>query len=608
MWSWVREDATHWSLTAKPGHLRIVTQTGGIYGAGNNQQNLLLVDAPVGDYLITTRVTIAPSENFQHAALLVYQDDDNYVQLNRAFVSGGTVNFDREVGGVTANTQQVAEATTLHLCIAKMGSTYRGFHSPDGQTWTGIGHCTADLTATRIGLGAANGPDGVTEIAADFDFFETILLEDRTYLPAVARGYRAADTIFVNGTVLTMENDPAEVEALAIRGDTIVAVGSEAQVLSMRADGTRLVDLGGRTLLPGFVDTHTHLLNSEWTPGLVEAQQAALESGITTLGEAYSTEEFLIEMRDLEQTGGLRVRTSLFLGHVNNCGEVQGDWYKAHPPTRNRGEMLRIGGVKVFTDGGSCGAPAVSFDHPVYGYGDLWFSQEELNAIVAEIQAAGHQAAIHALGDRAVDQVLNGIEFALDGAPNTPRHRIEHNGVVRDDMLERYAEVDPVALIFGSYPACQPFGQPLPEPYTAWEWRWPDLLDAHPGGHFAWHSDRGAALFPVAPLMHLFSMVTPFEVDVDGETVCDTPDWIAHKLLTVEQALPMMTVEAAHALFREEEVGSLRAGKLADLIILSGNPLAVAPDAIQHLEVCMTMVGGKVEYCGVGYETLCPTL
>ena len=68
----------------------------------------------------------------------------------------------------------------------------------------------------------------------------------------------------------------------------------------------------------------------------------------------------------------------------------------------------------------------------------------------------------------------------------------------------------------------------------------------------------------------------------------------------------MMTIEAAYAIFREEEVGSLKPGKLADLIILSDNPLTVDPDAIKDIELLMTMVGGHVEYCAVGQEALCP--
>ena len=56
-----------------------------------------------------------------------------------------------------------------------------------------------------------------------------------------------------------------------------------------------------------------------------------------------------------------------------------------------------------------------------------------------------------------------------------------------------------------------------------------------------------------------------------------------------------MTINAAYALFMEEKVGSLKPGKFADLIILSDNPLTVAPDSLIDLEVLMTMVGGRVE-------------
>lgn len=68
----------------------------------------------------------------------------------------------------------------------------------------------------------------------------------------------------------------------------------------------------------------------------------------------------------------------------------------------------------------------------------------------------------------------------------------------------------------------------------------------------------------------------------------------------------MMTINAAHALHREDEVGSLRAGKFADLIVLSDNPLLVNAEAIKDIGVWMTMVGGNVEYCAAGREAFCP--
>ncbi len=421
---------------------------------------------------------------------------------------------------------------------------------------------------------------------------------------------RAVEFIYRNGVILTMETEYPEAQAIAIHGEKIVAVGSDQEIMALQGPETQVIDLQGRTLMPGFVDAHSHLFNAagQWGLDLEGAQRVALERGITSLANMFTTKEFLSEMEAFSESGRLKIRTSLYLNYNTNCGNVLGDWYRNHEPTRFPGEMLRIGGVKIFADGGSCGHPAVSYDHPAFGFGDLWFTQEELNDVISDTQASGRQAAIHALGDRAVEQALNAVEFALDGKANTLRHRIEHNALVRDDLLERYSDVGVIALIFGAYPICASDVAPPPADQDGWEWRWRDLIERNPHLHFAWHSDMHTPLFAqISPLQHLFSMVSPFEVASDGTTICDTPSWLpAAKTLPVEEALPMMTIEGAYALFREEEVGSIRPGKFADLIIVSGNPLAVEPEEIIDLKILMTMVGGHVEYCDPGHAELCP--
>lgn len=65
-----------------------------------------------------------------------------------------------------------------------------------------------------------------------------------------------------------------------------------------------------------------------------------------------------------------------------------------------------------------------------------------------------------------------------------------------------------------------------------------------------------------------------------------------------------MTINGAYQMFMEDQVGSLKAGKLADMIILSDNPLTIDPDLLKDLVVVMTMVGGRVEYCE--QEDMCP--
>jgi beta-xylosidase len=171
-WSWVREDSDHWSLTDNPGYLQITTQTGGVGGWTNDQRNLLLTSAPSGDFQITTKVTINPTQNFQYAAIQVYQDDDNYVQLNRAYANGDTVNFDLEVDGSPTNIQVAVPDTTLYLRIRREGNSYMGYYSTNGSTYTYVGGHIANLDYAAVGLGAANNMDGLPEIPADFDFFK----------------------------------------------------------------------------------------------------------------------------------------------------------------------------------------------------------------------------------------------------------------------------------------------------------------------------------------------------------------------------------------------------------------------------------------------------
>lgn len=170
-WTWVREDPSHWSLKEVPGQLRIITQEGGIYEDTTGQRNLLLTDAPKGDFTMTVKCAIAPTENFQYAGLMVYQDDDNYVQLNRAFTDEGSFNFDMETVGKAISQRIPRSATSFYLRISKQGDRYSGDYSPDAETWIPVGQGTAALSNSKIGICAGNNLPKVPEISADFDSF-----------------------------------------------------------------------------------------------------------------------------------------------------------------------------------------------------------------------------------------------------------------------------------------------------------------------------------------------------------------------------------------------------------------------------------------------------
>jgi predicted amidohydrolase YtcJ len=423
---------------------------------------------------------------------------------------------------------------------------------------------------------------------------------------APGAGSRAAapppTLILHHGRIVTMEARPARAQAIALRGRTIVALGSNASVLALRGPRTRLVSLRGRAVLPGFVDPHSHGLGEAVLAGrsLGEAQAEILASGVTARGELFVPPELLGALRSFAASGQLQVRTSLYLLATDNCGVPTGNWWEAQGPISGRRRMLRIPGVKIFADGGSCGRAAVSWEYPngEGGMGDLLLEQAELDALVARAQERGFQTAIHALGDRGLDAALTAIDHVLPGRPNRLRHRIEHNALVRPDQLGRHAEVGALATVFGVFGTCAfneggfARGDLVPEvaPYL---WRWRELLDANPGAHVSWHSDW--PIFELDPFEHLYSFATRRE-RADG-SLCEPEPEQANDTIPVATALRMMTVEAAYALGQDSVVGSLRPGKLADLVVVSADPLAVPVDEIPDIAVMATLVGGTTRYC-----------
>ena len=112
--------------------------------------------------------------------------------------------------------------------------------------------------------------------------------------------------------------------------------------------------------------------------------------------------------------------------------------------------------------------------------------------MVAQAQEAGYQVAFHAIGDRAVETVQNALERVLAGQPNTHRHRMEHNGMVRPDLIARYGELGIIPSVWGRSYACWVLDQgkvgpegevthPYGEAVQPWTNPVRSLIDANPG-------------------------------------------------------------------------------------------------------------------------------
>lgn len=174
-WSWINEDPTHWNLTANPGYLRITLQQTPV-------TNWLVQPVPAGDFDIQTHVVFNPVENFEIAGLLLYQADNTYLLLGRAFcgfgypgcVNGNGIYFDHlELGDIVSDNFAMRTPYEDHayLRIIHEGENYTAYVSQDGADWWLVGrHVIGDLPL--MGLATGTGTQEVAEIYADFDFFQ----------------------------------------------------------------------------------------------------------------------------------------------------------------------------------------------------------------------------------------------------------------------------------------------------------------------------------------------------------------------------------------------------------------------------------------------------
>ncbi len=422
---------------------------------------------------------------------------------------------------------------------------------------------------------------------------------------------QTADLVLFNGRVVTMVAHADVHEAIAVAGNRILYVGGDTETLAFAGPETARIDLGGRAVYPGFIDPHTHLLNDSWNAGLspVEAQELALRNGITSSANMYTTPDLAREYVRMAENGEIRVRFSLYLIYNTSCGDVLGDWYAAYEPLIDTAPRLGIGGVKIFSETSVCGDQriGISFTEELretlspagwewYAANRPLFSRSELAEVVRRASGFGFPVAIHAIGDGGVQVSLDAIEDALDGGANRLRHTVLHNLFIRDDLLTRYTELGIVAAVESMTSCFASFYRdllPLEQKHIVR--RWADLVAT--GAHVTADSDwPWCAEEAISPLFRLQALMVPDNRSSSYDAFEPCGFLPEDQLLAAWQGLRMMTVEAAYMLHRENELGTLEAGKLADLVVLSCDPLTTHPDLLTEIEVLLTMVDGTIEW------------
>lgn len=529
-----------------------------------------------------------------------------------------------------------------------------------------------------------------------------------------------ADLILTRGAVLTLDEACPRAEAVAVSGEEIVAVGSSRDVEAAAGPGTRIVDLGGRMVLPGFIDSHVHFIQGgralssvqlrdvrsrDDLAGRLKRHAEGLPKGAWVLEGNWDHQQFpgaTLPTRDWIDgaTPDHPVCVSRLDGHMVLCnslalrlahldrhsgpipggeivhdpstGELTGilkDAAADHvlrcvpPPSLQEvrkmaeaslaaaagkgvtsvhdvsaetgfeayqallrdgrltsrlsmyapiamldavlalqlrsglgSDKLKFAGLKGFADG-SLGSGTAWFFDPYVGEPDnrgLAHADMLPEGIMQErILAAsrnGLQVAIHAIGDRAIAKILDSLEAAdRTCGHGDRRYRIEHAQHVRPSDFARFARCGAIASV---------------QPYHAIDdgcWAENLIGSGRAGLAFPYRSflEAGVPLafgsdWPVAPMdpiRGIHAAVT--RRTLDGR---HPGGWVPEQKVPLLAAIHASTLGGAYAEFAEHRKGSITPGKLADLVVLDRDLLAIPPEEIQDAAVVLTLCGGSIVF------------
>ena len=394
------------------------------------------------------------------------------------------------------------------------------------------------------------------------------------------------------GRIVTMA-DPPVAEALLIEAGLVTCIGTRDEVMAVADEVVPVVDIGANVAYPGFIDAHAHWIGDREYYGLTtaeEAMDAALTRGWTSISEQWVNPERLDELTTLAAHDALPIRVDAYLA-LNFGHDFLGDWHASREPG-SADDHLRVNGVKIHLDDGRGEV--------------IHWETGDLTETIGRADEAGWQVSVHTVSTEAEDLVLDAFEAALgETGPNPLHHRIEHAIEVSDDQLARMVAMDLVTVIHpdgGSvdwvlWNDYMGQGADYPADQIGWLTRLRDFVDA--GLHVAAATDA-PWFFPDFALTD--DIGRPFDqiaggMDGRGREHPETPEWILGQLVTAEEGLRAVTLEAAYALGDEARRGHLAPDTLGDVTILSGDVLTTSPDEIRALEVVATIVDGTVVYC-----------
>ena len=514
-----------------------------------------------------------------------------------------------------------------------------------------------------------------------------------------------ADMVLLNGKIITMNSSKPIAEAVAVKKNKIIKVDTNKKINSLVTKSTKIINLNGKTVVPGFIDSHIHVadfgkfltwINLQNVKSIKELQKKVKERSEKIskerwiIGQGWNQTNFsekrmpnskdldkatsenpvilyhqcgrvcLVNSKALHLAGITKKTISSEGGKIEKdpkTGEPTGIlretatdlvWTKIPPSTEeeiieaanlasekiiesgitsmhwivtssneisiikkliSENKLLvrvliigptkileelnnlkepseKISAIKVFVDG-SLAAHTAALNEPYMddpeNYGQLFYSQNNLDELVTKSQFSNYSLVIHAMGDKAINMSLKAIEKALKIKPKKNlRYRIEHASVLNQGLIER---IKKLGVIVSVQPNC------IISEFSMW-----DAINRL-------GQKRARMLYPIKTLISEGTKVIggsdcPMEPlnPISGIQAAVTRKFFPEEQITVNEALQMYTINASYASFEENIKGSIEKGKLADLTVLSDDPQSVPVNEIGEISVEMTIIDGKIVY------------
>ncbi len=332
----------------------------------------------------------------------------------------------------------------------------------------------------------------------------------------------------------------------------------------------------------------------QWRDGFLRAMRHALENGVTsvqddTLRSPGQGETAVTALKQLREKQALPLRVTVWLPFEAPLAELE-QWRESLGTTDR---WLKAGLLKTNIDG-SGGSLSAAMLEPYASAPDnkglLLLDADTLMQMVIERDAAGFQIGIHAIGDRANRVVLDAFAAAIDrNGRRDSRHRVEHAQFVSAADLDRFGSLGVIASVQPSHLLTDLRWAPtlLGRERETDAYRWKSFIDS--GAHVCFGTDYPVE--PIDPMRGLYAAVTR-----QFETGGPRGGWHPEESLDVATAIAAYTLQPAFAEFEETRKGSLSVGKLADIVVLSSDPIAVMPRALLDTRVDITIVEGNVVY------------